>query len=151
MMPEMRPLCALIWLTGVCVAAQVQPKRLPPASEATSTQNTDYVYRVGKGVSAPILIYKKEPEYSEEASRAGLQGTVVLSFVVRRNGRAQNIRVIQSVGLGLDEKAIQSVQMWKFKPGMKDGKQVSVFAITQVNFCIAGRYCPTWKSAEDSK
>jgi TonB family protein len=149
MMSEMRPLWALTWLSCLSVAAQVQPKRLPPASE--TAQNTEHVYRIGHGVSAPVLIYKKEPEYSKEARRARLQGTVVLSFIVGRNGLAQNIRVVRSVGLGLDEKAIQAVQTWRFKPGIKDGNDVSVYAIADFNFCLPGQYCPTRKSEGDSK
>jgi TonB family protein len=149
MMSEMRPLWVLICSAYMCVAAQVQPTRLPPTSE--TAQNTKYVYRVGHGVTAPVLIYKKEPVYSEEAGRGGLQGTVKLSFIVGRNGRPYNIRVVQSVDLGLDEKAIQAVQTWEFKPGMKDDEYVAVYANTEVNFCILGQYCPTWKSTKNSK
>ena len=92
------------------------------------------VYRVGGGVSAPILLYKKEPEYSEEARKAKYQGTVTLYVEVDPSGRATNIRVLHSLGLGLDEKAIEAVKQWKFKPGMKDGKAVTVQASIEVNF-----------------
>ena len=92
------------------------------------------VYRVGGGVSAPILLYKKEPEYSEEARKAKYQGTVTLYVEVDPSGRATNIRVLHSLGLGLDEKAIEAVKQWKFKPGMKDGKPVTVQASIEVNF-----------------
>ena len=92
------------------------------------------VFRVGGGVSAPALIYKVEPEYSEEARKAKYQGTVLLYVEVDANGRAQNIRVARSMGLGLDEKAIEAVRKWKFRPGMKDGKPVIVAATIEVNF-----------------
>ena len=92
------------------------------------------VYRVGGGVSAPSLIYKKEPEYSEEARKAKYQGTVTLYVEVDPSGRAVNIKVLHSLGLGLDEKAIEAVKQWKFKPGMKDGKPVTVAASIEVNF-----------------
>ena len=92
------------------------------------------VYRVGGGVSAPVLLYKKEPEYSEEARKAKYQGTVTLYVEVDPSGRATNIRVLHSLGLGLDEKAIEAVKQWKFKPGMKDGKPVTVQASIEVNF-----------------
>jgi TonB family protein len=149
MMTEMRPLWTLTWLACLSVAAQAQPKRLPRIS--ATAQNTERVYRIGHGVSAPLLIYKNQPEYSEEARRAGLQGTVAVSFVVGRNGRAQNIKVVQSVGLGLDEKAIQVIQRWKFKPGTKDGDDVSVYTVADFNFCLPGQYCPVSKSAGNSK
>ena len=92
------------------------------------------VYRIGGGVSAPVPIYKVEPEYSEEARKAKFQGTVLLAIVVDENGRTQNIRVIRSLGLGLDEKAIEAVQKWRFRPAYKDGKPVPVAANVEVNF-----------------
>ena len=92
------------------------------------------VFRVGGGVSAPRLTYKVDPEYSEEARRAKYEGTVVLAIQVWEDGRAHNIRVIRSLGLGLDEKAIQAVQKWRFVPGKKDGVPVKVHAKIEVNF-----------------
>ncbi len=92
------------------------------------------VFRVGGGVTAPVLVYKKEPEYSEEARKAKYQGTVTLYVEVAPNGKAQNIKVLHSLGLGLDEKAIEAVKQWTFKPGMKDGKPVTVAASIEVNF-----------------
>ena len=92
------------------------------------------VFRVGGGVSAPALLFKKEPEYSEEARKAKYQGTVLLYIEVDPSGRATNIKVQRSLGLGLDEKAIEAVKQWKFKPGYKDGKPVTVAATIEVNF-----------------
>ncbi|HXS97389.1 MAG TPA: energy transducer TonB [Candidatus Limnocylindrales bacterium] len=92
------------------------------------------VYKVGGGVSAPTLLFKKEPEYSEEARKAKYQGTVTLYVEVGVDGKATNIKVLHSLGLGLDEKAIEAVKQWKFKPGMKDGKPVPVAASIEVNF-----------------
>jgi protein TonB len=92
------------------------------------------VFRVGGGVTAPALLFKKEPEYSEEARKAKYQGTVLLYIEVDPSGRATNIKVQRSLGLGLDEKAIEAVKQWKFKPGYKDGKPVTVAATIEVNF-----------------
>ena len=92
------------------------------------------VYRVGGGVTAPIVLSKKDPEYSEEARKAKYQGTVLLSIEVSPSGIASNIKVQRSLGLGLDEKAIEAVKQWKFKPGYKDGKPVTVAATIEVNF-----------------
>jgi TonB family protein len=92
------------------------------------------VFRVGGGVTAPALLYKVEPEYSEEARKAKYQGTVVLYVEVDPSGKAVNPKVVRSLGLGLDEKAIEAVRKWKFKPGYKDGKAVTVAATIEVNF-----------------
>ncbi len=92
------------------------------------------VFRVGGGVTAPTLLYKVEPEYSEEARKAKFQGTVVLYVEVDPSGKAINPRVVRSLGLGLDEKAIEAIKKWKFKPGLKDGKPVTVAATIEVNF-----------------
>lgn len=92
------------------------------------------VFRVGGGVTAPALLFKVEPEYSEEARKAKYQGTVVLYVEVDPAGKARNLRVVKSLGLGLDEKAIEAVNKWRFRPGYKDGKPVTVAATIEVNF-----------------
>ena len=91
-------------------------------------------YKIGGGVSAPVAIVNPEPEYSEEARTAKWQGAVLLSLVVDENGVPQDIKVVKSLGLGLDQKAIEAVQKWRFKPGLKDGKPVPVSANIEVNF-----------------
>jgi TonB family protein len=92
------------------------------------------VFRAGGGVTNPTLLYKVEPEYSEEARKAKYQGTVVLYVEVDPTGQPRNIRVLRSLGLGLDEKAIEAVEKWKFRPGQKDGHPVTVAASIEVNF-----------------
>jgi protein TonB len=92
------------------------------------------VYRVGGGVTAPAVLYKIDPEYSEEARKAKYSGTVVLYIEVDQTGHAKNLRVVKGIGLGLDEKAIEAVTKWRFKPGLKDGKPVVVAAHIEVNF-----------------
>lgn len=91
-------------------------------------------YRIGGGVSPPSVLSKVEPEYSEEARKAKWQGTVVLQLVVDEHGMPKDMRVTRSLGLGLDQKAIEAVSKWRFKPGMKDGKPVPVIATIEVNF-----------------
>lgn len=92
------------------------------------------VYRVGSGVSPPRVIYSPDPEFSEEARKAKYQGTVILTVVVGVDGRTHDIRVARSLGLGLDEKAIDAIQKWKFEPGRKDGLAVAVLVNVEVNF-----------------
>jgi TonB family protein len=81
-----------------------------------------------------VLISKVEPEYSEEARRAKFSGSVLLSVVVDVNGIPRDIRVVRTLGLGLDEKAIEAVQRWRFRPGMRRGKAVAVQALVDVSF-----------------
>jgi len=93
------------------------------------------VFRPGVGgVTAPTLIYKTEPEYSEEARKAKYQGTVVLACIVGADGRPRSLRVERSLGMGLDEKALEAVREWKFNPAEKDGKPVAVAVNVEVQF-----------------
>jgi protein TonB len=91
-------------------------------------------YRVGGGVSAPRILFAPDPEYSEEARKAKYQGTVVLWVVVAPDGRPRDVRVQRSLGLGLDEKAVEAVRTWKFDPARKDGQPVAVQINVEVNF-----------------
>ena len=102
-----------------------------PGSDRGFGGNT---YSAVGGVIAPRVIFKLDPEYSDEARKAKFQGNVILTFVVDAEGRARNIRVARSLGMGLDEKAIEAVRKWKFEPGMKDGIPVAVMVSVEVNF-----------------
>lgn len=92
------------------------------------------LFRVGGGVSAPRAIYQPEPEFSEEARKAKYQGVCTLSLIVGADGRPSNIRVASSLGMGLDEKAIEAVKTWRFEPAMKDGHPVAVQIAVEVDF-----------------
>jgi protein TonB len=92
------------------------------------------VFRVGGGVSAPRAIFAPDPDYSEEARKAKYQGTCVLWLVVGPDGRPREIHVSRTLGLGLDEKAMEAVKQWKFEPAMKDGKPVAVQISVEVTF-----------------
>ena len=85
-------------------------------------------------MSAPHLIFDPEPQYSEEARRAKFQGSVVLLLVVGADGCPRNVQVRRSLGMGLDEKAIETVRTWRFAPAMKDGLPVPVQVSIEVNF-----------------
>ena len=84
--------------------------------------------------TGPVVIHQVEPEYSEEAREARYQGTVVLEFEIWEDGAAHNIRIIRSLGLGLDEAAIESVRQSVFAPGTKDGKPVRTTVRGNINF-----------------
>ena len=91
-------------------------------------------YRVGGSVLAPLVLFKVDPSYSEEARKAKYSGTVLVQLIVDTDGSAKDIRVVRSLGLGLDEKAVEAVGQWRFKPGMKDSQPVPVIATIEVNF-----------------
>jgi TonB family protein len=92
------------------------------------------VYRVGGGVSAPRPIYDPDPEYSEEARRAKFQGIVLITAVIGPDGRPRELRVARSLGMGLDQKALDAVWKWRFTPAMKDNHPVSVQVSIEVAF-----------------
>jgi periplasmic protein TonB len=91
-------------------------------------------FRMGKGVTAPRVIYQTDPEFSEEARKAKYQGNCLLGLVVDASGHPTHIRVLNALGMGLDEKAIESVKNWKFEPGQKDGRDVAVEIAVEVDF-----------------
>jgi TonB family protein len=93
------------------------------------------LYHVGGGVSAPIQLNQVEAEFSDEARRAKYQGVCLISMIVDAQGNPQNPRVIRTLGMGLDEKALEAVRKYKFRPAMKDGKTpVPVMVTVEVNF-----------------
>jgi TonB family protein len=93
------------------------------------------VFRAGMhGVTMPILVLKTEPEYSDEARRVKRSGTVTLKIVVDAKGLPSSILVMQPLGFGLDESAVDAVRHWRFKPGLKDGRPVPVEAVVEVSF-----------------
>jgi TonB family protein len=94
------------------------------------------VLQVGHGVTAPRPINNPDPEYSEEARRAGRQGKCILSLVVNSEGRPEDIRVTRSLGMGLDEKAVEALRNWTFEPARKDGKPVAVSLNVVMTFHI---------------
>jgi len=92
------------------------------------------VFRVGGGVTPPTVLQRVEPQYSEEARKARYQGTVVLEAIVRKDGTVDIMRIVRSLGFGLDENAIQALKQWRFRPGMRNGVPVDVSLNIEVNF-----------------
>jgi protein TonB len=92
--------------------------------------------KIGGGVSTPVPIYTVEPEFSEEARKAKFMGVVLVNLIVDANGRPQNVHTLRGVGMGLDEKAVEAVKQYKFKPATKNGKPVAVELNVEVNFQI---------------
>jgi len=96
--------------------------------------STRGIFTVQSGVSVPTVLFRVDPEYSEEARAAKYEGAVLVAFTVDTEGYARDIRVVESLGMGLDEKATEAIAKWKFKPGTRDGIAVNVPAQIEVNF-----------------
>jgi protein TonB len=94
------------------------------------------VMKIGGGVSTPVLIHQVEPEFSEQARKAKFMGNVVVNLVVDPQGMPRNVRVVQGVGMGLDEKAMEAVRQYRFRPAMEGGKAVAVEMNVEVEFQI---------------
>ncbi|HUX44051.1 MAG TPA: energy transducer TonB [Terracidiphilus sp.] len=93
------------------------------------------LYQVGGGISAPVPIFQPEAEFSDEARRAKYQGICLISLIVDTQGNPRNLRVTRPLGMGLDEKALEAVRKYKFKPAMKDGRTpVPVMITVEVDF-----------------
>ena len=103
------------------------------------SDDTSNPIRVGPGVTPPKPIYKPEPQYSPEALNARVQGTVVFQVVINEAGVIVSPSVLSPLGFGLDEKALEAIQGWRFEPGRKDGKPVSIQATIEVHFRLLGR------------
>lgn len=93
------------------------------------------VYTPGTGgVTQPIPILTPEAEFSDEARREKYQGVCVIGLIVDPQGYPQNLRIVQALGMGLDQKALEAVQKYRFKPARKDGKPVPARMTVMVNF-----------------
>ncbi len=92
--------------------------------------------RIGGGVSAPVVLYHPEPEFSEEARKSKVSGNVLVYLQVDEQGRPTHLRVLRGLGMGLDEKAIDAVRQYRFKPAMQNGRPVAVEMNVDVTFHI---------------
>ena len=92
------------------------------------------VFRVGGGVLAPKPITTPDPQYTDQARQAKHEGTCVLAMVVGPDGKPRDIRIQRGLGMGLDQKAIEAVQQWRFQPATKDGRPVAVQISVEVSF-----------------
>ncbi|MBV9302834.1 MAG: energy transducer TonB [Acidobacteriaceae bacterium] len=123
-------------LDGTPCSAPAEPTSTAAKNGTRAQPDSDGVYRIGGDVSAPAIAEKVEPDYTEEARSACSSGSVLLSLVIDARGIPRDIRVIRPLGLGLDEKAVEAVSKWRFRPGLKSGQPVAVQARVEVNFRI---------------
>jgi len=96
----------------------------------------NHVYRPGGTISAPQVVFAPEPEFSEQARKTKTSGNVLVYLQVDTIGRPMKVRVLRGIGMGLDEKAVEAVSHYKFKPAMENGHPVAVEMQVEVNFEI---------------
>src|SRR5437899_6988469 len=125
----MRLLCALL-LTVVVAGARPEARSGARGAQLGETGSPErlalQVYEPGNGVSLPQVVKQVKAEYTSEAMRQMIEGTVGLDVVVKADGTVGDVKVTQSLDAvyGLDEQAIKAMKQWEFKPGQKDGKPV---------------------------
>ena len=107
----------------------------PAANQTPVAQpDPDHPVHVGGSVKPPRLLYAATPTYSVPARQAKFPGKVQVYLWVDEQGNPSHVRVVHGVGIGLDEKAVEAVRLYKFKPATQDGKPVKVDIYIDVNF-----------------
>ena len=126
---------------GAALAVPIMPEQPTLAVQQAHPEKSSqpsahgHVYKVGDDVSAPVPLNSVVAKYSAEAKRAKYQGVCLVSLIVDAQGNPRNLRVIRPLGMGLDEKALEAVRKYRFKPAMMDGKSPVPVRITiEVNF-----------------
>ena len=115
-------------------ARAVRTKKLAAAVEPAV--DLGKVYETEPGLRRPELVERTEPDYAEEARIAQHQGTVQVEVVVDADGVPRNAKVLQILGLGLDEKALDAVKNWRFRPAKIDGKKVPCRVVLAIDFSL---------------
>jgi len=123
-------------LSAVGVQAQVSKDPGAPATKPVAP------LKIGVDVTPPRAIDRPNPEYSEQARAAGLQGTCVLLLVVGAGGKPRDITVVRRLGMGLDEKAVEAIRAWTFEPARKEGVPVAAKIHVEVSFRLGGKLPP---------
>jgi TonB family protein len=140
---------SLLLIGGACTSALAFRLQVavPPSQTTTAVQGAVVAgptepMHIGGNIKKPIVIYTVEPEYSQQARRAKFSGNVQVYLWVDKDGHPSHVRVVKGVGMGLDEKAVESVRQYKFKPATLDGKPVTVDLYIDISFTIAGESSP---------
>ena len=118
-----------------------EAERVSEENDVTTTlPEPSGIHFVSKEVTPPTVLSRVEPVYSKKARKAKLQGSVMLSVIVRKDGTLEVLKVVRELGLGLDENAIKALKSWRFRPGMKDGRPVDVPLNIEVKFSLRQRH-----------
>jgi TonB family protein len=123
---------AIVLFSGLLAAAGVM---VPATADHTPPRDTQHqVYKIGGDVSAPRVIYKVEPQYTDEAKHAKISGTVLLSIVVDADGNPGDVQVVRGLDPGLDKNAIAALSQWRFAPAIKNNQPVAAQADVEVHY-----------------
>jgi TonB family protein len=143
---------ACLFSTPVFARQQQEPSKpdntAQPSSDAKPVIDADGTYHAGNGVTPPILVYSVDTEFSDAARRKKIEGAVAVALKVGTDGLPRDVHVTHSAAEGvkpklrkaaasLDEKALEAVRQYRFKPGMYQGKPVPVAITIDVNFHIS--------------
>src|SRR4029077_6280042 len=95
-------------------------------------------YRLGSGVATPVLLREVKPQYTSDAMRAKIQGTVLVECVVNKDGTVGDVQVVRSLDsvFGWDQEAVKAARQWRFRPGTKLGEPVPVLITIQLDFSL---------------
>jgi len=118
-------------------APEAEAPAAPPAApiaEAEKAGPADNPVKMGPGIVGPKVLSKVDPDYTDDAKAAKINGSVLLGLVVGTDGMAHDINVVSGIDAGLDQNAVAAVQKWHFEPATKDGQPVAVQAQIEVNF-----------------
>ncbi len=111
------------------------PTSATAETKAASASPAERIYRMAEGIKAPLCIYQPMPSYTEEARKARIEGTMLLQAIIRKDGTVGEIRILRSLGYGLDESALDTIRnRWRFEPGTLNGQPVDVQANMEVSF-----------------
>lgn len=138
----LRSISALLFTSALLAAplpaqndTPLSPTDPAVASPATGTTISP-LRRIGGGVSSPIVVHTVTPQFSEQARKEKVGGTVLVNLIVDAHGQPQNVHILRGVGMGLDEQALIAVKQYRFKPAIEGGKPVPVELNVEVNFQI---------------
>jgi TonB family protein len=123
-------------VSGAVTATALSFEVTPQADSSTAVATNEKIYHVGNGVTPPVLTYSVDAKFSKKAKDAKYQGVSVVSCIVDTHGMPQHVRTVRKLGMGLDEKALEAVRQYRFKPGTLNGKPVAVVVTIEVNFHI---------------
>lgn len=128
-------ICTIILFLAAATWAQ-NDQALPRAADKSGPVfiHGEPVYRVGGDVLAPRAIFSPDPEYSEEARQGQLQGTCLVWMVVGADGKSHDVRIVRSLGMGLDERSVETIRTWRFDPATKNGQTVAVQINVETRF-----------------
>ncbi|MGO9269165.1 MAG: TonB family protein [Terriglobia bacterium] len=105
-----------------------------PATAGQADAEKNRIFQAGEDITPPKGLYTPEAQYTEEARRQGIEGTVVLEIVVEASGNVSDVKVAKSLDPGLDASAVKTVRNWRFEPGTRDGRAVRVAVHVEMSF-----------------